>query len=86
MKDACDATRWCKHLKKCVMSSKKKKPSGGTHSLLKMGFESMRMAASSQKHNKTEPAKTCPCPGIMEIDDPQLPIYLHCMSVLGGGA
>ena len=86
MKDACDATRWHEHLKKCVMSSKKRKPSGGTRSLLKMGFESMRMAAGSQKHNKTEPAITCPCPGITEIDDPRLPIYLRRTGVLGGGA
>ena len=47
MKDVCDATRWRTHLKTCKASGRKKKPSAGVPTLLKLGFESVKATMGS---------------------------------------
>jgi len=97
MKEVCDATRWQTHLKECNTSGRKKRPSAGVPTLLKMGFGSVKASIGSNLIKKKPPTelesndkmgkhKTIPCPGITEVNNPSVPTYLRRTAVSGGGA
>lgn len=102
MKEVCDATRWRTHLKNCNGSGKKRKPSAGVPTLLRLGFESVKATMGSiiiekksvstgleggdESKADTHNQETVPCPGIVEANNPRIPTYLHRTGVSGGGA
>ena len=89
MKEACDAMRWRTHLKDCKVSGKKKKPSAGMPTLMRMGFTKLdekKSVENVDKRTHSGDHQSIPCPGISEANDPRVPSYLRRTSALGGGA
>ena len=78
-------TRFWAHIKKCTDESKKRRPAAGMPSLLKLGWSKGKTSASA-KTAKALPKESYPCPGLTELDDSQIPVYLKRTGFIGGGA
>ena len=90
-KEPYDATRFREHIKQCTEETRKRRPASGVPSLLKMGWSKIKpsgvKAAKIVVNASDKPLEeTYPCPGLTELDNSQIPVYLRRTGFIGGGA
>jgi hypothetical protein len=90
-KEPFDVTRFRQHIKQCTKESQKRRPASGVPSLLGMGWSKIKppdvKAAKIPVSTSDKPMEeTYPCPGLTELNDAQIPVYLRRTGFVGGGA
>lgn len=91
-KEPYEVTRFWAHIKKCTDEYKKWRPAAGTPSLLKLGWSKGKTSATSARANsgsysaKAPLKESYPCPGLTELDDSRIPVYLKRTGFIGSGA
>lgn len=87
VKEPFNVTQFCAHIKNCTDSSRKWRPAARMPSLLKLGWNKGKLGKSVEgKTVKDPPKETYPCPGLTELDDARIPVYLKRTGFVGGGA
>ena len=87
MKEPYDATRFNDHVKNCTPETRKKRPAAGMPSLWKWVAPTKDSSSSlGSTHTRVESKPDYPCPGLTELDNSRIPIYLRRTGFVGGGA
>lgn len=90
MKEPYNATRFRSHVDGCKGDKKPSNKSGGTRTLTQMASMynwSDQIDKSDVRMSQIEDLKEpLPCPGLTEVDDERIPIYLWRTCAAGGGA